>query len=146
MNASIPEALNALQADYQVLYQKLRSYHWSVSGPMFFGLHERFELLYVEAAARIDELAERTLAVGARPVATLAEQLRLARLQEDPQPPGAEEMVRNLRADLERLNAELRAVAAQAGEAGDAATANLLEGYADAQEKTLWMLRAFLAA
>jgi DNA-binding ferritin-like protein len=33
---------------------------------------------------------------------------------------------------------------AGAGETGDVATANLLEGFADGQEKTLWMLRTVL--
>jgi starvation-inducible DNA-binding protein len=142
----VTQGLNALLADYQVFYQKLRSYHWNVSGPMFFGLHEKFEGLYGDAATKVDELAERVLAVGGKPVSTLKEQISCARLQEDSTTPSAKDMVRNVQGDLERLNSSLREVAHQATESGDSATANLLEGFADGQEKTAWMLRAFLSS
>ena len=139
------QSLNALLADYQVLYQKLRSYHWNVSGPMFFALHAKFEELYVDAAGKVDEIAERVLALGGRPFSTLKDQLEAARLHEDAGTPGAQDMVRNVQKDLERLNSSLRAASQEASQAGDTATVNQLDGYADGQEKTLWMLRAFLS-
>jgi len=146
MNAEIQNGLNSLLADYQVFYQKLRNYHWNVSGPMFFGLHEKFEELYTRAAVQVDEVAERLLALGGRPVATLAGQLELARLREDPGAPGAQEMVQNVQTDLVSLTASLRELSGRAADAKDTATANLLDDFADEQEKTAWMLRAFLAA
>ncbi len=142
-NDLVPE-LNRLLADHQVLYQKLRGYHWNVRGPLFFGLHAKFEELYDEAAEKVDALAERILAVGGRPVSTLADQIALARLKEDGETTNAEDMVRNVVDDLGRLNQALRSAAGKA-RAGDPATANLLEGFADGQEKTAWMLRAFLS-
>ena len=30
-------------SDYRILYMKLRAYHWTVTGPLFFGLHAKFE-------------------------------------------------------------------------------------------------------
>lgn len=141
----IGEWLNRLQADYQVLYQKLRNYHWNVTGPQFFGLHQQFEAMYNEVATHIDDIAERTLALGQKPVSTLAAQLKIARLKEDSSQPAAETMVSNLRADLEQLTSELRSVSRMAAEQNDTATVNLLDGIADAQEKTVWMLRAFAA-
>jgi len=54
--------------------------------------------------------------------------------------------VRNVATDLEALNVSLRALEQAAVKAGDAATQNLAQGYADGQEKTIWMLRAFLGA
>ena len=57
-------SLNQLLADYQVFYQKLRTYHWTVRGPMFFDLHLKFEELYLDAAIKVDEIAERVLAIG----------------------------------------------------------------------------------
>lgn len=142
---SIVAHLNQLQSDYQVLYQKLRNYHWNVVGRQFFGLHAQFEAMYTEAADHIDAIAERTLAVGGKPVTTLAAQLKLAVLKEDETSPAAEVMVANLKADLESLNTRLREVSKAAGDAGDIATVNLVDGIADGQEKTVWMLRAFSA-
>ena len=143
---TVSQTLNLLLADYQVLYQKLRNYHWNVSGPMFFGLHEKFEELYNDTALKVDEIAERVLSVGGRPVSTMKAQLAMARLAEDEGDPSSDEMVRTLQGDLECLNGALRTASAEAAKLGDVATANLLDGYADSQEKTVWMLRAFLDA
>lgn len=137
--------LNQLQADFQVLYQKLRSYHWTVKGPMFFALHQKFEELYLDAAIKVDDLAERALALGGRPLVTLAAQLEASRLAEDPSPGGAQDMVRALTADLAKLTGWLRQASAAAAKAGDQGTVNLLDGMADAQEKEAWMLRSFLS-
>jgi len=138
--------LAVLLSDYQVFYTKLRGYHWTVTGPQFFGLHAKFEELYDDAAEKVDALAERLAARGARPPVTLQEQLALARLQEDASQPSANDMVRSVATDLGKLNESLRALERSAVEAGDAATQNLAQSYADGQEKTIWMLRAFLSA
>lgn len=144
MSKDVTDALNLLVADYQVHYQKLRNYHWNVKGPLFFGLHQKFEELYNAAALKVDALAERTLALGVKPLSTLAEQLAHARLAEDDGNPSAEAMVETTMADLSKLNDSLRAAARLAGEAGDDGTVNLLDPMADEQEQTAWMLRAFL--
>ena len=140
----LDQDLSVLLSDYQVLYMKLRGYHWTVTGPPFFRLHAKFEELYDDAALKVDALAERLAARGSRPPLTLKEQLGLARLKEEAGQPSANDMVRNVAADLEALNASLRKLGQAAAKAGDAATENLAQGYADGQEKTIWMLRAFL--
>jgi len=145
MNQPIVKELNGLLADYAVLYQKLRGYHWRVTGPAFFQLHEKFGELYEEAAGRADELAERVRALGGQPLSTLRELAAAARLAEDGATSEAAQMVRALAADYRALNGRLRAAAARAAEAGDTATVNLLEEFADGQEKTAWMLSAWLA-
>jgi starvation-inducible DNA-binding protein len=144
MKNDLVQELNRLLADHQVSYQKLRGYHWKVRGPLFFELHAKFEALYGEAAETVDAIAERILALGGRPISTLAEGLAVARLKEDSGSPSAQEMVQNLVDDLGKLIPALRSTAET--RASDPATANLLEGFADGQEKTTWMLRAFLAA
>ena len=142
--STVAESLNRLLADYQVHYQKLRNYHWNVRGPMFFDLHVKFEEMYTAAALKVDEIAERVLALGVKPLSTLKDQLAAATLAEDHGDPEAKAMVANTLADLESLNAGLRAAVKQAGEAGDDGTVNLLDPFADEQEKTAWMLKAWL--
>lgn len=144
MKNDLNQSLARLMSDYQVLYQKLRNYHWNVTGPLFFGLHAKFEELYLDTAEKVDGIAERLAARGQRPPSTLAEQLELARLDEDPKIPAAESMVANIVADLGVLNGHLRSASKLADESGDQAAMNLLDGFADEGEKTAWMLRAFL--
>lgn len=143
-NTTVQTSLNAVLADYQIFYQKLRNYHWNITGQHFFVLHEKFEELYIEVADRIDEVAERILKAGSRPLSTYQSYLDTAELKEDAGIPEASVMVSNIADDLAALNQKLRKVVEQAQEANDIASANLLEDYADAQEKTVWMLRAFL--
>jgi len=144
MDASYLQSLHTLTADYQVLYQKLRAYHWMVTGPLFFGLHEQFEGLYIETAEKVDELAERLVAAGSRPPLTLAEATSATRLNEASLPAGAEEMVASIVSDYEKLDGWLGEVADGAEAAGDTTTFNLVDGFRDGQKKTAWMLRAFL--
>ncbi|MDF1799368.1 MAG: DNA starvation/stationary phase protection protein [Planctomycetota bacterium] len=144
MQNALDKNLALLLADYQVLYQKLRNYHWNVKGPLFFSLHAKFEELYLITAERVDGLAERLAARGQRPPSTLAEHLQLARLAEDPEVPSAEGMVGRLVADLDVLVDHLREAVKVADQDGDSAAVNLLDGFADAEEQVSWMLRAFL--
>ena len=142
--SNLVKSLNQLQADYQVYYQTLRAFHWNVSGPHFFALHAKFEELYTAFAVKVDEIAERALTLGGRPLPTLRSVLDAARLKEPEQMPDAKGMVQGLLDNLEQLNKWTREVVKEAEGAEDVATLNLLEGFADEQEKEAWMLRSFL--
>ncbi len=82
MNKQVIEVLNKQVADWSVLFTKLHNFHWYVKGPQFFTLHEKFEELYTESATHIDEIAERILAIGGKPVATMKEYLEISSIQE----------------------------------------------------------------
>ncbi len=144
MQNPIHDHLNGLLADTLVLEQKLRHYHWNVSGPQFFALHAKFEELYDHFADVIDDVAERILTIGGDPVRTLAAALELAAVREDAGKPAALEMVQNLRADLATIHGRAQQTIEAAESAGDRGTANLLDGLGDELEKTLWMLDATL--
>jgi len=65
----IVEALNTDIASLYVLYHQLKKHHWNVSGAEFRDIH-----LFLDEAAEsvedsIDELAERTGAIGGTPIA-----------------------------------------------------------------------------
>lgn len=144
MSVSIPTRLNQLLADYSVFYQKLRIYHWTVKGPMFFQLHTKFEEMYNASALSVDEIAERIVGLGERPLGRMADYVAQSSLTEADGSPDASEMVRHLIADQRSLVAGLRAGSAEAADSGDALTANMLEEMADAEEKSAWMLEAYL--
>src|SRR5690606_29508236 len=110
----LQKALNVQVANWSVLYTKLHNYHWYVKGPSFFTLHEKFEELYNEAAEVVDEVAERLLAIGGKPVASLKEYLEVATLEEAGNESTANEMVAALVADYKKIKDELVQLAAAA--------------------------------
>ena len=143
-NADITAGLNRLLASATVFYQKVRHYHWNVTGPHFFTLHEEFEDLYTAWNGAIDDIAEQVRTRGDRPVHTLADVLDLSSLEEDPTTPSADDMVRVIVSDLTALREEAHAVIEAAEADGDAGTIALLEDIRDHIEENRWMLRAWL--
>ena len=139
------DGLNQLLADAAVFYQKLRHYHWNVTGRHFFALHEKFEELYTRWADSIDEIAERILMLEGVPLHTLASMLPKARLVEDETLPAADAMVTAVEADLQALHAAMGVLIESAENGEDRGTANLVDGLRDDVEKDLWMLRSWKA-
>jgi len=146
MSKDLTASLNGLLADQSVFYQKLRTYHWTVKGPMFFQLHIKFEEMYNSSALFVDELAERIVGLQARPLGSLSEHVKAAAIAEDQGVTEANQMVQALVSDLRTIVSRMRAVVVEAGEQNDALTANLVEAMADDSEKSIWMLEAYLGA
>lgn len=144
MSDSLIPRLNTLLADLTVSYQRLRTYHWTVKGPMFFQLHERFEAMYNSSALWIDEIAERIVGLGGVPVGTMSGLLEIASLREDLEAADASSMVEHLIKDQSHLVSLLREINELAAESSDPLTANMVEEIADQAEKSAWMLQAYL--
>lgn len=136
--------LNLQIANWTVMYTKLHNFHWYVTGGSFFTLHEKFEELYDEAAGYIDEIAERLLAIGGKPVATLRESLSIATVAEAAGGESPQEMVSAVIADFKKLANELKEGMNAAEEAQDEASGDLLLGILTSIEKHNWMLNAYL--
>jgi len=144
---AVEPLVQRLLADEYVLYTRTRNYHWNVIGPRFHDLHKLFEEQYRELDEVVDQLAERSRALGAPAVATLTEFLQLTRLKEEPNHyPDDRRMVANLLADHETLIRQLRTDLETAGDRfHDIGTNDFLTGLLERHEKTAWMLRALLA-
>ena len=141
---TIENVLNQQLANWNVLNTKLHNYHWFVKGPHFFTLHAKFEELYNEAGSIIDELAERILMVGGKPVATLKEYLEKATINEASSGLSAEEMVQSLVDDFSTVSKELKDGIEVAEQNKDQVTADQLLGIVASLEKHNWMLNSFL--
>lgn len=144
MNEQLTVLLNKQIANWSVLYVKLHNYHWYVKGPQFFTLHTKFEELYTEAALHVDALAERLLALGGKPVATMSGSLRLATVREAEGEESAEQMVAALVNDFNLIIAELKTGMKYAESVQDETTGDLLLSIHSSLEKHVWMLNAFL--
>src|SRR5690606_39294016 len=102
------EELNVQVASWSVVYTKLHNFHWYVKGPSFFTLHVKFEELYNEATLHMDEIAERLLALGGKPVATMKEQLELSVVDEATSSESAEQMVDIVVSDYDKIMKSLK--------------------------------------
>ncbi|WP_413363197.1 Dps family protein [Lysinibacillus sp. 3P01SB] len=141
---TLDKQLNELVATWSVLYTKLHNYHWYVSGPSFFTLHAKFEELYNEVTLSLDEVAERILSKGGKPVATMKEHLELSLVKEPTGSETAEEMVQSIIDDFDVLKKALKEAMETASEEGDDRTEDLLNAKVQSLEKHTWMLSAFL--
>ena len=126
------------------MYDKLHSYHRYVTGHNFFKLHTKFEELYNEASLHIDELAERLLALGGEPVATMKKALGISTVSEAQGNEKAEQMVVTLVEDFSQIVAELKNGMELAEQTDDETTGDMLLAIHSSLEKHLWMLKSFL--
>lgn len=141
----ISHALNAVLANYNIHFQKLRNFHWNVKGSDFFDLHAEFESQYKEALEHIDEIAERIRIFGETPLSTLQEYLRHAEIKEATTQLTSDLMIRELLNDYRVLLQYLTAVIEIAAEQYDAGTENMIKNFIKKIEKHHWMFTAFLA-
>jgi starvation-inducible DNA-binding protein len=143
-NQKLQQMLNQQVANLNLMYIKLHSYHWFVTGDLFFTLHEKFEELYNEITGKMDEVAERLLTIGGKPYATLKEYVLNATLPEACGNETAEEMVRQLINDFTQMNTEFGEALKEADRTGDNVSNDMLIGMQGDLEKHIWMLNAYL--
>jgi starvation-inducible DNA-binding protein len=137
--------LNKLLADEFVLYTKTRNYHWNVTGPSFYPLHKLFEEQYEALDDIIDNVAERSRAVGGKALGTLDEYVKTTRLVEEPSVyPNSSSMITNLLTDHEIIAQELRKDITTCSEHNDKGSEDFLTGLLEQHEKMSWFLRAHL--
>lgn len=144
MTEKLTEVLNTQIANWSLLFTKLHNYHWYVKGAQFFTLHLKFEELYTEAALHVDNLAERLLALGGSPVATLHEIIEKTTLKDAEGNENANEMVRTLVADFGIIVGELKEGMSIADREGDETTGDMLLAIHSSLEKHVWMLKSYL--
>lgn len=138
------EKLNMLLASYQMHYQKLRNFHWNLKSTQFFVLHEKFEEFYVDANAKIDDIAERILTLGVQPLSQLAEYVEHSSINPCPENLDDKQMVKEVLRDFIELIRLEREVIKLANESEDEGTIDMIGGFLGALEKMSWMLTSWL--
>lgn len=142
---SVVNPLRQVVADTYALLGQTHLCHWNVRGTNFFALHIAFEEQYNEIFTAVDEIAERVRALGALAPGGLANLAKMSGIKELKEDAGADEMVKHI-ADCNRSVAKNLVVARDAAsDAGDKETEDLMIKRIQAHEKTIWMLRSYLA-
>ncbi|MEQ8244944.1 Dps family protein [Fulvivirga sp.] len=143
-NTEIISKLNVLLADYQIYYQNIRGFHWNIQGEHFFQLHAKFEELYTDAALKIDEIAERILTIEGLPLHSFEDYLKTSTIKVTKNVHDGETSVSTVADNLQELLSLEREIKELAVKADDHGTEDLMSDFIDQQEKTLWMMKAWL--
>ncbi|MBL7056202.1 DNA starvation/stationary phase protection protein [Candidatus Woesearchaeota archaeon] len=139
----VGDILQKVLSNQHVLYQKLRNFHWNVTGKEFIELHKFFEDSYNSLSDDIDVVAERIRSLGLNAKGTMAEYLELADLKESPgKYPDAGSMTKELLNNNELLIVQLRESSNLCGDLGDSGNEDVLIGLMENHEKQAWMLRS----
>jgi starvation-inducible DNA-binding protein len=141
---NLSKLLNDLLSNYQVFYMNTLGYHWNIKGDNFFELHLKFEEFYTDFQIKIDEIAERILTLGHTPLHSFTDYLKHSSIKEDTNSFVGKESLSSVLNSFEKLIQLQREILAVASEAEDEGTNALMSDYIRAQEKTIWMLTAYL--
>jgi starvation-inducible DNA-binding protein len=142
--AEIVTLLNRLLSGYSVYQQKLKNFHWNITGPDFFELHNLFEEMYKRAINETDEIAERIRLFGQRPASTFEEYLNLSNVKEEIIEPAAFEMAKIILSDIRSLLENMEEGINAAQEINDNGTEYMLKGFTYKMEKEHWILSSWI--
>lgn len=137
----VSEALNVLLADAFALYLKTKNFHWHISGRHFRDYHLLLDEQSDQIFATTDQLAERVRKIGGATLRSIGQVAKLQTIKdndEDYVPP--REMLRELMQDNKHVAAAMRKAHEVCDEAGDVASASILEIFIDETERRTWFL------
>ncbi|MBS9766526.1 MAG: DNA starvation/stationary phase protection protein [Flavobacteriaceae bacterium] len=136
--------LNDLLANFQVYYQNLRGLHWNIKGKNFFELHTKFEELYTDSQEKVDLIAERILTLQETPLHTFEDYTKISKIPVGKDVSKDTEAVELIVKSLSELLKIEREILEISGNADDEGTNSMMSDFIAEQEKTLWMLNAWL--
>jgi starvation-inducible DNA-binding protein len=136
--------LNVLLSNYQIYYQSLRGLHWNIRGRRFFDLHLKFEELYNDSQLKIDLIAERVLTLGGRPLHTFEDYIKFNQLPVGKNISNDESGIQLIVASLSQLLQIEREILNKASQINDEGTNSMMSDFIVEQEKTIWMMNAWL--
>ena len=141
-------SLNQVLADTMTIRDLYKKHHWQVSGATFYSLHLLLDKHYEEQSTLVDTIAERIMTLGGISLAMahdVAETTRVAR-----PPRGREDVptqISRLLKAHEQILTYAREAAAEAGDAGDEGTNDLLiSEVVRTGEMQVWFLAEHQAA
>lgn len=136
--------LNGLLSNYQIYYQNLRGLHWNIRGKRFFDLHIKFEELYNDSQLKIDLIAERVLTLGGVPLHTFSDYIENSKLKVGKNISKDVDAIHLILESLSTLLQIERVILNKSGAINDEGTNSMMSDFIAEQEKTNWMLKAWM--
>tara|TARA_R110000796_G_scaffold35017_3_gene90095 strand:+ start:60905 stop:61384 length:480 start_codon:yes stop_codon:yes gene_type:complete len=137
--------LNKLLANFQRYYQNLRGIHWNIKGKRFFDLHVKFEELYTDANLKVDLIAERILTLGSVPLHTFEDYIESSDIAVGKNITKDENAIHLIVDSIKKLLLIERRILEASADANDEGTNSMMSDFITEQEKTVWMMKAWLA-
>ncbi|MEM9480622.1 MAG: DNA starvation/stationary phase protection protein [Verrucomicrobiota bacterium] len=144
-NSAVINGLVDLLADTYQLISQTHLVHWNVIGTDFFQLHTALQGQYEEMFGAADDVAERIRGLDAFPPGGLTTLANLSAIPEMESRMPAKEFVAGLVVAHEKLIERAVALRNTCGEVGDDETQDLVISRVQTHQKTLWMLKSYLA-
>lgn len=141
----LAKMLTQIIGSSHVLYAKVRGVHWNVVGPAFYSLHKMTEEEYEDLNDAIDDMAERIRAIGFSAPIGLKEMLEHSVISDQTKLLPANDMVKELVEDHEKMARLIRDGVAAAEDVEDVKTADMLTERIGVHEEAAWMLRATIS-
>ena len=137
----IAGALTALLADVFALYVKTKNFHWHMSGPHFRDYHLLLDEHGDQLFAMTDDIAERARKIGGTTIRSVGHIARVKRIADnDAEYVTPKDMLSELWENNKALILSMRSAHDLCDEAGDVATASLLENWIDETQRRAWFL------
>ncbi|GAB1362431.1 DNA starvation/stationary phase protection protein [Rhodobacter sp.] len=137
----VSAALNGLLADSYALYFKTKNFHWHGSGPHFRDYHLMLDDHAADILGATDDIAERVRKLGGQTLKSVNQIAAMTRvLPNEAAYVEPADMLAELCEDNQAYVRELRAAHDVCDEAGDVASASLIENWLDATERRVWFL------
>lgn len=142
---NVEKSLNLYLSNLIVEFVKLHDLHWNVKGKMFVQVHEYTDRLYNEMAEKFDEVAEKMIMKGGKPVSKMSSYMELASIKElDKDEFEDIEVLQIVAEDLKLLKEQAESVRKELAEADVFTVVAMLEEHIAGYEKDLWFLNSMM--
>lgn len=143
MSVRIEKNLNPYLSNLAIMFVKLHDLHWNVKGKMFIQVHEHAESLYDEMAEKLDEVAEKIIMKGAKPVSKMNEYLELATIKKLTEFDYSDvNVLREILEDIKILKEQAVAIRNEFAELDEFTVTMMLEDHIAGYEKEIWFLES----
>ncbi len=143
-NDQVVNGLVGALANTYTLASLHQSAHWNGTGCNFFALHPAFGTQYESLFDLTDTIAERIRALQSFVVVDLAEFKAMAKLPSLVAPFTVKECLDTLITAHEKNINDLNELIKICGATNDLVTQNMVMGWVESEQKTLWMLKSSL--
>lgn len=136
------EQMKTVLANTFAFYLKAHNFHWNVEGPNFNDHHAFFGVIYNDAWAAVDLIAEHIRTLDAYVPGSLGRYREISQIQDETNVPDAHGMFTKLETDNKKVIESLKIAQKTADLVGSVGISDFLQDRIDIHEKHGWMMRA----